>query len=456
MLRTVVRQSLMKQRTNNILSFERGCLYRAPLSHLEDIGMEIMKQSIKASAQYIKALLKWTLLASVVGIIGGAVGSAFHISIDFVTELRSQHAWLVYLLPLGGLAIAGMYTLFKKYGRLDTNRILEAVQTEEKVPFVLAPLIFIGAVITHLLGGSAGREGAALQLGGSIGYRIGKTLKLGKDDMHIIVMSGMSAVFAALFGTPLTAAVFALEVTCVGIMYYAALFPCIIASLVAFGMAGLFDIPPVRFAGVALESVSWDIAVKLMVLAVLCALVSIIFCTSIKSCERLGKRFVPNVYVRAFAGGVIVVLLTVILGTTDYNGAGMQVIERALGGEAHPWAFALKIVFTAITIAAGFKGGEIVPAFFVGSTFGCMISSLIGLEPALGAAIGFVAVFCGVVNCPIASIMLALEVFGADSVPLFAAVCAVSYMMSGNYGLYKSQKIVYSKLDAHYIDVNAG
>ena len=156
------------------------------------------------------------------------------------------------------------------------------------------------------------------------------------------------------------------------------------------------------------------------------------------------------------AGGILVLLLTLIAGTYDYNGAGMNVVERALGGSARGEAFLLKIIFTAITVAAGFKGGEIVPAFFVGSTFGCAAASLMGLEPSIGAAIGFVALFCGAVNCPIASILLALEVFGADSILMFALVCAISYMMSGNYGLYKSQKILYSKLSFDYVDVNAG
>ena len=156
---------------------------------------------------------------------------------------------------------------------------------------------------------------------------------------------------------------------------------------------------------------------------------------------------------RAFAGGSIIVLSTILLGTYDYNGAGMNVIERAMQGEANPEAFLIKIIFTAITISAGFKGGEIVPAFFIGSTFGCVMGNLLGLNPAIAAAIGFVSVFCGVVNCPIASIVLSLEVFGEEGLIFFALACSISYMMSGCFGLYKSQKIVYSKLDDDYIDI---
>ena len=191
-----------------------------------------------------------------------------------------------------------------------------------------------------------------------------------------------------------------------------------------------------------------------MIFAILCALVSILFCPSIKYFTNLSKKRIPNSYLRAFLGGCLIVVLTILVRTTDYNGAGMDVISRAMEGIAKPEAFLLKIIFTVITISAGFKGGEIVPTFFIGSTFGCVVGGLLGLEPSFGAAIGFVALFCGVVNCPIASILLALEVFGSKSILIFAIVCGVSYMMSGYYGLYSSQKIMYSKLEAKYININ--
>ncbi len=411
-----------------------------------------MKENFKNVLAYGKTFLKWLCIAGLVGLIGGTVGSLFHCSIDYVTELRTEIPWLLYGLPLGGLVITGLYALSKKQGRVDTNRVLEAVRTEEKVPFVMGPLIFVSTVITHLFGGSAGREGAALQLGGSIGYRTGKLLRLNKADLHIIVMTGMSAVFSALFGTPLAAAFFAIEVVSVGIVQYAALVPCITASLTAFGIAGAFGISPVHFDMVAFPALSVEIALRAAMLALLCALVGILFCTAIQKTEHAFEKFLPNKYIRTLSGAVLLVLLTLLLGTRDYNGAGMDVITKALGGEARPEAFLLKILFTAITIAAGFKGGEIVPAFFIGSTFGCAISGLLGLDPGLSAAIGFIALFCSVVNCPVASLLLALEVFGAEGVLIFAVVCAVSFMMSGNFGLYKSQKIMYSKLDAHYTD----
>ncbi len=414
--------------------------------------METIKFGAKASWEYVKVLIKWIAIAAIIGVTGGVVGSAFHESIDYVTALRGRCSWLLFLLPLGGLIIAFIYWLFRRQGRIDTNRVLEAVRADEKVPLVMAPLIFVSTVITHLLGGSAGREGAALQLGGSIGYNLGKVFKLNKKDMHIVVMSGMSSVFAALFGTPLTAAFFALEVVSVGVIHYAGLVPCVLSAIVAYRIALLFGISPVRFDTVVFEAFSASVLGKVLLLALLCAIVSIIFCVAIKKSEHYMERFLPNQYLRALVGGGMIVLLTLVLQTRAYNGAGMDVITYAMGGEAKWEAFLLKIVFTAITIAAGFKGGEIVPTFFIGATFGCVAGTLLGLEPSFGAAIGFVALFCGVVNCPVASIMLSLEVFGAEGILFFAVACGVSYMMSGYFGLYKSQRIVYSKLDAAFID----
>ncbi len=407
--------------------------------------MDYIKENLRISSDYLKTLIKWLMVSLVVGVIGGVIGSLFHLSIDFVTKTREQHSFIILFLPVGGIVIAAIYAIFKSKGRLDTNRVLEAVEAEEKVPLCLTPLIFISTCITHLLGGSAGREGAALQLGGSIGYNLGRVFKMNSEDLHIIVMSGMSAVFAALFGTPITAAFFSLEVVRVGIMHYASLVPCVLSALCAYLIAGKFGISPVAFT-VAPQQISVLLIVKIIILAVLCALVSILFCAAIKYTEHYSEKLIPNNYLRAFAGGLLIVILSFCLRTTDYNGAGMHVITRAINGEADYFAFFIKIVFTAITISAGFKGGEIVPAFFIGSTFGCIAGSFLGMDAGFSAAVGFVAVFCGVVNCPVASVMLAMEVFGIDSVLLFALVCSISYMMSGCSGLYKSQKIEYSKL----------
>jgi len=414
--------------------------------------MQLEKQKVPISLNYIKVFIKWMLLASMIGILGGLLGCVFHMSVDFVTELRGHNPWVIALLPVGGLVICAMYRFFRSKGKLDTNCVLEAVREDRKVPLVMIPLIFISTVITHLLGGSAGREGAALQLGGSIGYNCGRVFRLKPEGMHIIVMVGMSSVFAALFGTPLTATVFSLEVVSVGVIHYAGLLPCMIASIVAYEISLMFGISPVRFDAVVFDAVSVTLMLKVILLAVLCACVSILFCTSIKKCEHGMEKLMPNPYIKAAVGGGVILLLTVLVGSYDYNGAGMDVIARAISGEANYAAFLLKILFTAVTIAAGFKGGEIVPTFFIGATFGCVAGTLLGMNAGFGAAIGFVSLFCCVVNCPLASMLLALEVFGAEGMLFFGVACGVCYLMSGYSGLYHSQKIVYSKLDDAYID----
>ncbi len=413
-----------------------------------------MDKIIKNTFEYAKTLIKWVFFAALLGIIGGTVGSLFHITIEKVTHLRMETPWVILLLPLGGIVIAAMYRIFKKEGRVDTNRVLDSISGDEKVPFVMAPLIFISAGITHLLGGSAGREGAALQLGGSIGYKLGELFRFNKNDLHIMVMAGMSSVFAALFGTPVAATIFAIEVVCVGIFHHTALLACIISAFFAYRTALWFEIAPVRFSLSPLLEYTPEFAIKGVIIAGLCAIVSILFCTAIHKTEKFADKIIKNSYLRGFLGGLLIVILTFLAGTYDYNGAGMNVIEGALGGNVKPEAFILKIIFTAITIAAGFKGGEIVPAFFVGSTFGCLMGNLLGIDPGFGAAIGFISLFCGVTNCPLASLILAVEVFGTEWISIFAISCSISYILSGHTSLYKSQKIMFSKTSDEYLNTD--
>ena len=417
--------------------------------------MKLIKNFFTSPANYILTFAKWVGFSVVMGVLGGVLGSVFHLLIDYATHIRTDYPRIILFLPLAGVFIALLYSICKRFGKLDTNRIIKAVLEKESVPFVLIPLIFVSTVITHLFGGSAGREGAALQLGGGLGYRVGKLFRLGKHDTRIIIMTGMSSVFTALFGTPLTASVFSIEVSSVGIMHYTAFFPCLLSSIIASEIQKLFGLSPVKFNLEFARSINFETVAKAAVIAILCALVSIAFCLAVKYSEKYFKKFFANLYMRALVGGAIIVVLTAICGTYDYNGAGMDIVEKAFAGNVRWEAFILKIVFTAITIGAGFKGGEIVPAFFVGSTFGALAASIIGFDVPLGAAIGFVTLFCCVVNCPLASVMLAFEVFGGDSLIIFALCCAIGYVMSGNYGLYKSQKIVYSKLNERYADVNA-
>lgn len=409
-------------------------------------------QHSRAYFDYTIIFLKWLNIGLILGVVGGLVGTAFCHCLSFVTNIRQLYPILIWFLPLGGLVIV---FLFKKCGMhpTDTNGVLLAVHTPSSISPSTGPLIFIGSTITHLLGGSAGREGAALQLGGVLGWHTAHLLHQAEKDTHIVVMTGMSAVFAALFGTPITAAIFAMEVASVGILHFSAIVPCLIASLVASHLAALLGVAPEKFFidQVSSHFGSGNVAGTMLIAAV-CALLSIAFCVSLKRGHKAAKKLLPDSYARIAAAGFTISLLTWILGTNDYNGAGMHIIEEAMHGHALPEAFLLKLIFTVITMSCGYKGGEIVPAMFIGATSGCVLGSLLGLPVGLGAAVGLISMFCGSLNCPISSLFLGIELFGGENMHFFAIAAAVSYVLSGNYGLYSEQKIMYSKIHPEFIN----
>ena len=415
---------------------------------------ELFLQKVKSASDYLRVFLVWGVIAVVIGAAGGAAGALFHVSVtEADTLFERYYDRLVLLLPVGGLLIVFMYKQLKMLENKGIDDVLTSIRSNGGVPFILSPLIFAATVITHLFGGSAGREGAALQLGGSIGSAIGRLFRIDGKNMKTVIMCGMSAVFSALFGTPITAAFFALGITSVGSFYYAGIVPCLVSSLTAYIIVTLIGIEPTHFALFFVPEVSVITLLQTMLIAALCAELSIVFCTVMHMTARYMKIWFKNPYIRIFIGGLAIIALTYLTGTRDYNGAGMSIVENAVtGAYAKNWAWAIKIVFTAITIGAGFKGGEIVPTFFIGSTFGLFIAGLIGLTPGFGAAIGMISMFCGVLNCPIASIFLSVEVFGSEGLILFAIAAAVSYMLSGYYGLYHAQKILYSKTGGEVIN----
>ena len=414
-----------------------------------------MKKQIKQIWKFALTFIKWIAIAAATGAVGGLIGAAFHTSVERVTEFRGEFPFLIYFLPPGGLVIVFIYKICKASHKLGTNNVIKSARQEEHLPWVLAPLIFVSTVITHLFGGSAGREGAALQLGGSIGTMLGRLFRLDEKDLSLIVTCGMSAVFAALFGTPITATFFVLEVVNVGIMQYSGLIPSLFAALTAYGVSLMFGVEPVHYGLNFVPAIDFINIVKIVGIGIVCAIVSIMFCLIMEGIHKIYSKYLKNLYLRAFVGGVAIILLTLSVGSYDYNGAGMNIVSDALSGKARPEAFILKMIFTAVTIGAGFKGGEIVPTFFVGSTLGCVLGSIFGIDSGFCAALGLIALFCGVVNCPVASLVLSVELFGAEGLIFFAVVVGISYMLSGYFGLYSSQKIIYSKLKAEYININA-
>lgn len=414
------------------------------------------KEKTLSVFKYILSFLKWTALGASAGAIVGTAGAAFAYCLQLVTDFRTAHPLLVLGLPLAGLLIVFLYHSAGIRESRGTNLVLASIRTDEPIPFAMAPLIFAGTVLTHLFGGSAGREGAALQLGGSIAQNLARRLRLSSGSQKLLTMCGMSACFSALFGTPMSAAFFAMEVISVGIMHYSALVPCAVASVTAAYLSRLLGIAPARFSVSGIPSeFSVPTMLRVFALAALCAGVSILFCVILKYTSAFYASCFKNSYLRVACGGILVAVFAMILRSQDYLGAGTQIIARAFAGEAVPLAFLLKIIFTAITLEAGFKGGEIVPTFFIGATFGCTAGALLGLNPSFAAAVGMLCLFCGVTNCPITTLFLSLELFGARGLLWYFLATAVSYMLSGYFSLYSKQKIMYSKVAPEFIDITA-
>ncbi len=427
---------------------------------------EIIRR-LRRRGEHALTFLRWLALATAVGVVAGCVSAAFYYCFDWATAQRMARPWLLWLLPAGGAAIALLYRACRMEGDRGTNFVLVAVREDKELRLRTAPVVFVSTILTHLLGGSSGREGAILQIGGSLAAGMGRLFRLDDKDRRVMTMCGMSAAFSALFGTPLAAALFSMEVISVGVMYYAAGVPCAVSAVVGLFVAQLFGVPGTSFTLTGIPDLTPGALFQVVAMGVLFALLAVLFCWGMHMISHAYERFLPDRLLRAAVGGALVVGLTCLVwlwapGTYDYNGAGEAVIRAAVAGSARPEAFLLKILFTALTLGAGFKGGEIVPVFFTGAVFGCTAAPLLGLDPSFGAGLGMVSLFCGVTNCPLTSILLSLELFAASpelmtaqSLCLFAVSIAVSYMLSGYYGLYSEQKILYSKYRTEFIDRKA-
>ncbi len=397
---------------------------------------------------YLKTFTKWAVLGLTMGLIGGLMGALFHHTLHFVTHVRQENGWLILLLPVAGLLTVGLYRITGLRANRGTNEIIDAVLDGHPIKPQVAPVIFGATAITHLFGGSAGREGAALQLGGSTASLLGKLLRLNDEDRKVMVMCGMSAVFAGLFGTPLTAALFCMEFESVGTLFSPALLPCYLAAFTASKVSGLFG---VHVEGLLLETVAaitmgnvW----KFAILAVAISFLGIAMCHFWHKAEHLAAHHIKNPWLRIALGGGLILAMTWIVGDQRFNGAGMDMALAAVEGRADWYSFAVKMLFTAVTLAAGFKGGEIVPTFCIGATFGCVLGGLLGLDAGLCGALGLVGLFCCATNSPFASIVLSVEMFGGQNIHLFALICAICFVLSGHTGLYSSQIIQFNKATA--------
>lgn len=417
---------------------------------LFNIYISDLKNSVKILKRFVFVLAA----ALIIGAITGLAGTAFKLCIKYAADFRNNNSFIILFLPAAALFTYALYRIFNQQNSAGTNLVLESVRTQEKISVFTAPLMFVSTVISHLFGASVGCEGAALQIGGGIGQTLARTFKLDQKDAHILTMCGMSGCFAALFGTPVAAAVFVIEVISVGVMYYSALIPCAVSAVTAHMIAHYFGIDSEIIKSPVIINYEPMMFLKVLLLGMGCALVSIIFCRSLRIFSRL-SALIKNPYMRAISIGSLGCALIFLFGTDSYAGAGTDVINLALSGTADYSAFIIKILLTSICVSAGLRGGEIIPSFFIGATFGSAFGAFIGVPAGFAAAVGLLGVFCGVTNCPLATLLIALELFGADNSMYFLIAIAVSYFCSGYYGLYSTQKIVYSKYLPEFINIRA-
>lgn len=422
------------------------------LSDILDISPDITLETLQRARMAALTLIKWLLCSLFTGSFIGLIGALFYKALQYVTSFRIQHPYTLFFLPAAGIIIVLMYHFTHEDKNTGTNLVITAIQSNAEVPVRVAPLIIISTLLTHLCGGSAGREGAALQVGGSLGNAFAKLFNFDDKDTRIMIMCGMSACFSALFGTPVTAAVFSMEVISVGIMYYAALVPCTVAALIASSISSMSGLAATHFTVGEIPQFGIPNGIKFFILSLIFAVASILLCVVLHKTSHFFTAHFENQYVRIIVAAVLVIIMRFLFGTTDYLGAGTDIIARSFVEQSAWYVFLLKMIFTAVTLGGGFKGGEIVPTLFVGATLGSFLAPIFGLPTGICAACGMVAVFCGVTNCPLTSLLLSIEMFGSESLKYCLLCIALSYLLSGYYSLYNSQKIMYSKYRTEFIN----
>lgn len=407
----------------------------------------------KEQAALATFLGKWGVLGVWVGVLSGAASALFLWSLDLATRYRGAHPWLIFLLPIAGLVIAWAYTRHGQDVAGGNNLLLERIHDPKNaIPFRMAPLVMVTTVVTHLFGGSAGREGTAVQMGGTLaGLAVGP-LRLSKEDHSILLMTGVAAGFGSVFGTPLAGAVFGLEVLSIGRIRYNALVPCLVGSFVGDLVCRGFGIQHHVYPVPHLGTVSPAFFAWVLVAGVLFAGASALFTELTHFIQQLGRKAKHAPYLRAFVGGLVVIALTFLVGSQEYNGLSLPLLERTFTAEAIPlYAFLLKILFTSITLGSGYKGGEVTPLFVIGATLGHAFAAFTGQPPAIFAALGFVAVFAGAANTPLACTIMGIELFGSHLAMPLAFACVIAYVLSGHRGIYVAQRIHQPK--AHLAEI---
>lgn len=399
-------------------------------------------------------LLKWLLIAIVGGIFVGSASALLLESLYFVTDKREANKWIISLLPIAGLAIGLMYHYWGKNVVKGNNQLIDEIHSPEKIiPLKMAPLVYIGTVLTHLFGGSAGREGTAIQMGGALVDQISKIFKFSQENRKIVIVMGISAGFASVFGTPLAGAIFALEVLIVGRMRYEAIIPSFLAAVVADYVCLAWGVHHSHYIIDLVPEVNGISFLTAIAGGVIFGIAGRIFSKGIPFFQNFANK-INYPPLRPFLGGIIIAATVYIMGTTKYIGLGVPTIEEAFINPLPYYDFALKILLTTFTIGVGFKGGEVTPLFFIGATLGNALALFLPLPMALLAGMGFVAVFSGATNTPIACTMMGIELFGIEAGVFIGIACVVAYLFSGHSGIYSSQIVGSSK--SHHFNNHKG
>ena len=398
-----------------------------------------------------RTLGKWSLLGAAAGVLAGLASALFLLSLKWATDMREAHPELLFALPIAGMLLGWFYQRYAGAAALGNNLVLEEIHSNTaRIPRRMAPMILAGTVLTHLFGGSAGREGAALQMGASLADALRQLLKLNRHDRRLLLMAGVSSGFGSVFGAPAAGFVFGMEVQALGRMRYEGLIPCLVAAFVGDLVVRGLGVPHAQYPAAPIIGTDGILLLKVALAGVACGLSSLLF-IELTHAIRHGLSRVRQPLLRPAIGGIAVIALTLLAGTQDYLGLSLPLIERSVRGETVlAAAFALKLLFTAITLGSGFLGGEVTPLFVIGAALGNVLGRALGVDPGLMAMLCFVAVFAGASNTPLACALMGVELFGGGALIYGVVACAIAYLTSGHRGIYSTQRIGTAK--SHHFD----